>query len=203
MEYDVDFWCVLEQRRSVRKFKPGPVAPDVIERLLSTAVRAPNAHNRQSWRFAVLQEPADIERLADGMGKDYRKTLLEGGMSPQEVEGRAEGRKNRICGAPLIIVLCVDTADLDNYTDQNRDSGEYMMAVQSAALAGGHLLLAAEALALGGLWMCAPLFAPERVREALDLPATWQAQGMLLLGEPDEAPPYRERKPLDEVVRYL
>jgi F420 biosynthesis protein FbiB-like protein len=203
MDKSQNFWRVLEQRRSVRRFKPQPVPQDEIEKLLAAAVRAPNAHNRQSWRFAVLQDSADIERLADDMGVDYRQALLDGGMTPQEVETRAEGRKARICGAPLVVVMFVDTADLDAYEDQNRDSGEYLMAVQSTALAGGHLLLAAEALGLGGVWMCGPMFVPQRVREALDLPDTWQAQGMLLLGHPDEAPPYRERKPMEEVVKYI
>lgn len=203
MENSSDFWSVLEHRRSVRRFKADPVDPAVTEKLLAAAVRAPNAHNRQSWRFAVLQNPADIEQLAVGMGKDYRKALQNSGLSPQEVDARAEGRKARICGAPLVIVLLIDTTDLDNYSDQNRDSGEYLMAVQSAALAGGHLLLAAEALSLGGVWMCAPLFVPDRVREVLDLPDTWMAQGMLLLGHPDETPSFRERKPLADVVKYF
>jgi F420 biosynthesis protein FbiB-like protein len=203
MENSPRFWDVLERRRSIRKFKNQPVSPEIIEKMLMAAVRAPNAHNRQSWRFAVLTNSVDIERLAVRMSEDYRQTLLASGLSPQEIEVRTEGRKARICGTPLVIVLFVDTANLDNYGDQNRQSGENLMAVQSAALAGGHLLLAAEALGLGGLWMCAPLFAPQRVIEALDLPQTWLAQGMFLLGKPDEAPPYRERKPLEEVVRYI
>jgi len=198
-----EFWSVLEGRRSVRRFKPDPIDHAVIEKMLAAAVRAPNAHNRQSWRFAVLQNHTDIEQLAVGMGKDYREALQHSGMSPQEVEARAEGRKARICGAPLVIILFVDTSDLDSYTDQNRESGEYFMAVQSAALAGGHLLLAAEALSLGGVWMCAPMFVPDRVRQVLNLPDTWMAQGMLLLGHPNEEPPFRERKPLADVVKYV
>jgi F420 biosynthesis protein FbiB-like protein len=203
METHSEFWSVLERRRSVRRFKPEPVDPTVIDKLLAAAIRAPNAHNRQSWRFAVLQNQADIENLADGMGTDYRIALRNSGMSPQDVEARAESRKARICGAPLIIVLFVDTTDLDSYSDQNRDSGEYLMAVQSTALAGGHLLLAAEALNLGGVWMCAPMFVPERVRKILDLPETWVSQGMLLLGHPNEEPNLRERKPLADVVKYI
>ena len=77
------------------------------------------------------------------------------------------------------------------------------MAVQSAALAGGHLLLAAQALGLGGVWMCAPLFVPEVVQTALGLPADWIAQGMLLLGYPDESPDGRPRKSISEVVRWV
>jgi coenzyme F420-0:L-glutamate ligase / coenzyme F420-1:gamma-L-glutamate ligase len=76
------------------------------------------------------------------------------------------------------------------------------MAVQSVALAGGQLLLAAHAAGLGGVWMCAPLFAPQEVRQALELPADWEPQGILLLGFPEKVPPPRERRSLPEVVRY-
>lgn len=203
MKSTLEFWDVLENRRSARRFKSIPVPAEQVEQLLAAGVQAPNAHNRQSWRFAVLQQPEDIARMADAMGVDYREALLSGGMSSEEVEARAESRKARICAAPLVIVLCVDTADLDGYDDHNRDSGEYLMAVQSAALAGGHILLAAQALGLAGVWLCAPLFAPERVRDALSLPETWRSQGMLLIGESVDDRDKRPRKPLADVVRYI
>lgn len=197
------FWEVLQTRRSIRKFTDKPVSRETIERLLQAAVLAPNAHNRQSWRFVALSKAEDIRRLAEEMGVDYRAALQAGGMNVKEVEARAEGRKARICGAQVVIVVCVDPADLDRYADPNRDDGEYLMGVQSAALGGGYLLLAAHAEGLGGTWMCAPLFAPERVREACDLPQTWIPQGMVLLGYPAEEPKKKERKPLEEVVRFV
>jgi coenzyme F420-0:L-glutamate ligase/coenzyme F420-1:gamma-L-glutamate ligase len=65
------------------------------------------------------------------------------------------------------------------------------------------LLLAAHALGLGGVWVCAPLFAQETVRMTLDLPQTWQPQGMVLMGFPAKIPPQRPRKELSEVSRFL
>ncbi len=194
------FWDVIESRCSIRKFDSGPVPEDLIRKLLQAGTLAPNAHNRQSWRFAVLNKAEDICRMADEMGLDYRATLLESGMTADEVEQRVAVRKERICSAPLIIVIGVDVSELDGYTDANRDSGEYIMAVQSAALAGGYILLAAQALGLAGVWMCAPLFAPQRVQHALHLPQSWLPQGMLLLGYTSELPGSKQRKPLSEVV---
>ena len=48
-----------------------------------------------------------------------------------------------------------------------RQAAERTMAVQSVALACQNLLLAAHAHGLGACWMCAPLFAPELVRDTL------------------------------------
>ena len=198
-----DLWQVVENRRSVRQFTDQPVEKALIEKILQTGTRAPNAHNRQSWRFAVLTEKTDMVRMAEAMGQDYQQVLLDGGMTPDEVAERARMRVARLTGAPVVIVVCVDTSDLDGYSDENRDTGEYLMAVQSAALAGGHMLLAAQALGLAGVWLCGPLFAPEKVRASLNLPDTWRAQGMLLIGNANESPSFRERKPLDEVVRWV
>ena len=103
----------------------------------------------------------------------------------------------------MIVLLCLDTADVRNFNDSTRDDGDYIMGVQSVALAGGHLLLAAHAEGLGAVWICAPLFAPERVREALDLPENWIPQGMISLGYPAEDPKVKEIKPLKEVVRFI
>ena len=151
----------------------------------------------------MLSKAEDILRLAEGLGVDYRAALKAGGMNEEEIQARAEARKARICIAPVVIVMCVDTADLEKFTDANRDDGEYMMAVQSAALGAGQLLLAAHAEVLGGVWMCTPLFAPERVREACNLPKDWIPQGMVLLGYPDEETEKKGRKPMEEVVRYI
>jgi hypothetical protein len=50
--------------------------------------------------------------------------------------------------------------------------------------------------------MCAPLFAQEVVATALNLPSTWEPQGLVLLGWPAGPGKIRERRPLDEVATY-
>jgi nitroreductase len=45
----------ISRRRSIRKFKDAPVPREMIERVLSAAVLALSAKNRQPWRFVVLQ----------------------------------------------------------------------------------------------------------------------------------------------------
>jgi hypothetical protein len=50
--------------------------------------------------------------------------------------------------------------------------------------------------------MCAPLFSPEAVTEALSLPADWQPQALITLGHPASAGKPASRKPLSGVVRW-
>jgi len=76
------------------------------------------------------------------------------------------------------------------------------MAVQSVAMAGENLLLAAHAEGLGACWMCAPLFAPDVVKQELDLPSTWEPQGLVLIGHAAGSSGPRRRRTVDEVTRW-
>jgi F420 biosynthesis protein FbiB-like protein len=86
--------------------------------------------------------------------------------------------------------------DMDTYPDERRSRNEHLMAVQSTAMAGQNLLLAAHAMGLGTCWMCAPLFCPDIVRQTLALPRDWEPQGIIALGFPARIPT-KERKPVD------
>jgi coenzyme F420-0:L-glutamate ligase / coenzyme F420-1:gamma-L-glutamate ligase len=198
-----DLSKILRSRRSVRRFLPRPVSAEVLESLLATAIQAPSAHNRQPWRFVVLTKAEAKIKLADAMGSELRADLLADGMGSSKVEAQVDRSRNRIVQAPVLILLCLDASDMDSYPDPGRQKAEHMMAVQSVALSGGYLLLAAHAEGLGGVWMCAPLFAQRVVLEALNLPGHWEPQGMLLIGYPAITPEPRLRKPLSESVRFL
>jgi coenzyme F420-0:L-glutamate ligase / coenzyme F420-1:gamma-L-glutamate ligase len=89
--------------------------------------------------------------------------------------------------------------DMDIYADEVRQRREYLMAVQSVAMAGQNLLLAAHDVGLGACWVCAPLFVPDVVRDVLELPADWEAQGFITLGYPAQVCE-QTRHPLEEKV---
>ena len=69
-------------------------------------------------------------------------------------------------------------------TPQKGGMAEWTMAVQSTALACQNLLLAAHQAGLGACWMCAPLFCPDVVRDALTLSEDWEPQGLITVGYP-------------------
>jgi len=193
----------IRSRRSVRRFRSDPVPEEAIQRILETATWAPSAHNRQPWRFAVLAGEAPRRRLADAMGEDFRGDLLADGLPFELVEAQVARSRQRIIEAPVVILACVDSVEMDAYPDERRQAAEYQMAVQSVAMAGQNLLLAAHAEGLGAVWMCAPLFAQDAARRALALPETWQPQGLVLLGYPDKISQHRGRKPMLEITRFL
>ena len=193
---------LLRSRRSVRRFRPDPIDPALIRGLLEAARWAPSPHNRQPWRFVVLQEADNRQRLAQAMGERLRAERLADGADPQAVQADVSRSYARITGAPLAVLLCMTLEQMDRYPDARRSRAERRMAVQGVAMAGQNLLLAAHAAGLGACWICAPLFAPEVVRQVLELPEDWDPQGLVVLGWPAESPPERERMPLEQVTLY-
>lgn len=191
---------VLQGRQTVRRFTPEPVPLPVLERVLAAAARAPSAHNRQPWRFCAVYQPQARRALAEAMGQRLRSDRARDGDAAAVVEADAMRSRERITGAPLAVVVCLTMEEMDTYPDPGRARAESTMAVQSTAMAGAHLLLAAQAEGLGGCWMCAPLFCPDEVRAALSLPASWVPQGLVLLGHPAEPGRSRSRKPMPDIL---
>jgi coenzyme F420-0:L-glutamate ligase/coenzyme F420-1:gamma-L-glutamate ligase len=198
---DLQAW--LRSRRSVRRFRKEAIAADAVERILETATWAPNAHNRQVWRFARLASAESRAALLSAMGAEFARVLRAEGLDEEQVTAQLARSQARVTEAPEAILLCLDTDAIDKYEDAGRSQGEWLMGVQSVALAGGQLLLAAHAEGLAGVWICAPLFVPAAVQQALDLPAAWQAQGLVLLGHAAKAVEPRPRQPLSEVSLTL
>ena len=198
-----EFEALANSRKSVRNFSDTPLELELVDRVLSTACQAPSAHNRQPWRFAVLTEFDTRDKLARAMGERLRADRLADGDDPDDIAKDVERSWNRITRAPVAILVSLTMDDMDEYPDRERGRAEHRMAVQGAAMAGENLLLAAHAHGLGACWMCAPLFAQEVVVEALDLPSSWDPQGLVLLGWPAGPGRTRDRRPLEEVAVYL
>ncbi|MEO8612176.1 MAG: nitroreductase family protein [Chloroflexota bacterium] len=191
----------LLTRRSIRRYKPDPVPRALIEQILMAGIWSPSAHNRQPWRFAVIETQAQKELLAGAMGARLRNDLQADGVAEAVIEADASRSYSRITNAPVLIALCLSMVDMDTYSDEKRNLNEYLMAVQSVAMAGQNILLAAHEAGLGACWMCAPLFCQDVVRDALKLPDDWQPQALLTIGYPAESRE-KTRRPLETSVLW-
>ena len=194
------FQALIRGRRSIRRYQPEAVAPDVLQRVLEAATWAPSAHNRQPWRFVVLTETPGRRALGQRMGELLRAARTADGDDPADIEGDVARSYNRIAGAAAAIVVFLTMEDMDTYPDERRSRAEELMAVQGAAMATQNLLVAAHAEGLGACWMCAPLFCQSEVGEALGVPPHWQAQALITLGYPASKGKPAARRPLADVT---
>jgi nitroreductase len=64
----VEFFELIERRKSVRKYKPDPVPREAIIKVLEAARIAPSGGNRQPWHFIVIQDEGMRAALAGGQG---------------------------------------------------------------------------------------------------------------------------------------
>lgn len=193
----------IRGRRSVRRYLSREVPDEVVEWVLEAARWAPSPHGRQPWRFAVIRKDETKERLADAMGEEWRSNLEMDGQDRQVVEKRLEGSRRRLLDAPVLFLICLHLEDLDAYPDPVRQQHETTMAVQSLGAAAQNALLAAYDQGLDAGWMCAPLFAPEKVVEALGLDQKLVPHALLTLGYAEGDPPKRRgRRPLEDLIVY-
>jgi len=60
----LDFFDVIDSRRSVRKYENTPVPKKVLEKALDAALLAPNSSNMQPWEFYCVTNPEIKQALA-------------------------------------------------------------------------------------------------------------------------------------------
>jgi F420 biosynthesis protein FbiB-like protein len=193
----------LRGRRSIRRYTEKPVPDAALEHVLETATCAPSAHNRQPWRFAVLKNCAAKERLAVAMAEQLRFDRTRDGDRSDAIEKDVARSIARITGAPIVVVVCLTMEDMDRYPDDRRTAAEYQMAVQGTAMAIQNMLIAAHGAGLGASVMCAPLFCPDVVRTAINLPTNWDPQAVVTLGYAANAGKPFRRRPLGDIVRIV
>ncbi|MRR36599.1 nitroreductase family protein, partial [bacterium] len=176
----------LESRRSVRDFQSTSIPIGTIERILQTATYAPSAHNKQPWRFAVVLQPDTRHALGEAFCQALQEDMINDGLPEVDIQARLARTRKRIANAPVVVIVCREAGAVKSQPDKTRMDAEIRMGRQSVAMAGLQCMLAAHLEGLGSTWICWPLFAPKAVTGTLDLPESWEPEGMLFLGEPAE-----------------
>jgi F420 biosynthesis protein FbiB-like protein len=192
--------AVIRGRRSIRTYEQRAVPREYIAQMLDAACWAPSPHGRQPWRFAVLTRPETRQRLAEAMGTRWREQLARDGQQAQTIDARQERSYQRIITAPTIVMPCLYLEDLDQYPDDERQTAEHTMAVQSLGCAVQNMLLMAYSLGLDCGWMCAPLFCPDTVRAALGLDEPLIPHALITVGYAAREPVRRPHRMADELI---
>ncbi|MBD3319032.1 nitroreductase family protein [Candidatus Woesearchaeota archaeon] len=149
----MDLYRVIEKRRSVRAFMPDEIEFDKIANIIEAARHAPSAGNLQAWKFIVIWEEKTRHAIAE---------LCV--------------RQEWIAQAPVLIVVC---AELEAEKEFYGQRGE-LYALQSAAAATEHLLLAATKEGLGSCWVGA--FQEGQVSRLLEIPDKARPTAIIALG---------------------
>jgi nitroreductase len=143
---------------------------------------------------AKLQQVLEAARLAPTAAnrQPFQIIVIHTGDKQQELKRLYH--RDWFSQAPLIIGICA----LPAAAWVRRDGKNY--ADVDATIAMDHLILAASDLGLGTCWVAA--FDPVAARELLQLPDGAEPVAFTPLGYPADLPRPKERKPLQELVRY-
>ncbi|MDU9416717.1 5,6-dimethylbenzimidazole synthase [Pseudomonas sp. zfem005] len=164
----------IAERRDMRHFSGGEVAPELLARLLEAAHQAPSVGLMQPWRFIRVTEPAlreDIHGLVEAERVRTAETLGE--RSDEFMRLKVEGIRD--C-AELLVAALMDGREAHVFG--RRTLPEMDMA--SLACAIQNLWLAARAEGLGLGWVS--LFDPQALAELLGMPPGSKPLAVLCLG---------------------
>lgn len=53
----------IQSRRSIRQFTTEPIAPHLLDEILTAAFYAPSGHNKQPWHFIVIDDKALMTKI--------------------------------------------------------------------------------------------------------------------------------------------
>jgi nitroreductase len=136
----MDLKEAIYTRRSIRAYEGKPVDRGLVRQLIDAAVQAPCGMGIQSWKFAVIQDPAILADLSS-----RTKTYLLGMMDRMPPLARyremlEDPKFSVFYGAPTLVLICSKT-----------DSSP--TAETDCTLAAENLMLMARGLGLGTCWV--------------------------------------------------
>ncbi|HPG70169.1 MAG TPA: nitroreductase family protein [Candidatus Hydrogenedentes bacterium] len=188
---------LMRARRSIRVFHERPVERELVEQVIEAARLAPTAHNSQSTRYTVVQDPVQLKQVAD-LTADYFDKLarqlrnpvsrrLLSLIAPKQIKGALQmlpeleaflaairgGMELILHGAPCLILF--HAAPGGHFPAANAN-----LAIQNATLM-------AQALGLGSFWtgfVVAACTRDRRIASLLDVPPGQVIFGGMVLGYP-------------------
>lgn len=171
----MEFRDVVRRRRMVRRYAPDPVDPDVVDRMLEHAQRAPNAGFSQGWAFLVLDAPEDVARF-----------WVSTGAEPETHNAWLDGMRT----APVVIVpLASKAAYLERYAEPDkgwtdRASGRWPVPYWYVDTGMAALLILQTAVdeGLGACFFGIPGEHIDTFRDAFDLPEDHLPVGAITIG---------------------
>ncbi|HVK62498.1 MAG TPA: nitroreductase family protein [Bdellovibrionales bacterium] len=198
-KFKAEFYRLLEARRSIRKYKPDPVPPEMLERILAAGMQAPSGKNRQNWRFFVLQGKKRDEYLAYSQ-KSWLgiKDVLAKRLKPSLYEFTE--RFFFTLGEAPVVILCYSMNDAEE---------RYHTSIGSVYMAVENMNLACFAEGLGCCTMGAPLEIKDEINKFLGVDQMQEfKEGKLellcglVLGYPDHSPPKAPRQTEGRVTNF-
>ena len=173
----------IEQRRSIRTYTDRPVEKDVLEKLVSLAVKAPTGSGMEPWGFVVLQDKKEIDALSERIKQKVLNNLAAYPHLAQYESWLRNEKYHVFYHAGTVLIIYGDSASHWNVYD--------------CSLLAGNVMLAAESEGLGCCWIgfAEALFDDMDFKKAHNVPDNFHLVSTLTMGYTKVAVPPCTRKP--------
>lgn len=189
----------INDRRSIRKFLDKEIPLELIKEILEAGRMAPSAKNRQPWKYIVFGNKQKQE-LLDCMELGLKREEHTKSLLPKSAFGISDAKNTlRIMREAPIIILVLNTNGKSPFLTVDPD--ERITEICDTLSIGAsieNILLRAEELELGTLWIANTCFAYGELVEYLCTDK--QLVGAIAVGYANENPHPRPRKALEEIV---
>lgn len=179
----------IYSRHSVGKVSTEPLPREVIEKLLSAGVQAPNHFKARPWRFVVITGQG-LEKLGEAMAASFKEKNPDAALEAVEFE------RNKPRKAPLVIAVASEPPQ-----GQREDDIENISAVAAACQ---NILLAAHDMGLGAIWKTGNYPRDTMVKDFLGFSAEQHLIGLLFIGKLDHTQAvYPERPSFEDRTVWM
>ncbi len=208
---------LIKGRRSIRAWQDKSVAEDLLVKAIELATWAPSGGNRQPWRFYITTSKKVIGAIADAT-RENAKIVASWPEAQQYPDFISMMVKNtgffRTAPAAIAVAANIFTSPLEEITQARKridararrivkGRGIANSRVQSVSAAISYLLLILHQMGLGAVWMVDPLQVKTEIEKIMGIPDDYDLIAFIPVGYPAETPPYKGRKPVEEVVRIV
>jgi nitroreductase len=190
VEY-IDFLKLVQNRRSIRHFKPDPVPDDYIDKIIEAARWAPSGGNSQPWEFIVIRKKELKDKIAEIAQEQYAIThklemLREPKLRFPKYTTPPNGKPG-FASAPVFILPCGDTRTKEIYPKSMAMTISDSIFITTMANALMYMILAANTLGLGAsqVSVIETPFAQAQIKELLKIPKEFIVYELLVIGYPD------------------
>lgn len=186
----MDVFEAITTRRSVGRVTREPVPREMVERILESAIHAPNHKITEPWRFHVFTGKGRGE-LAKARAEVARLMAGEEREDEELIKGRVSRERKKAFRAPVVVAVI---------SKAGRDEVETTENYAACSAAVQNMQLTAHSLGLGAMWRTGPVAYHEHMRDLFGLGEEDRIVAYLYIGYPDLSETRRRREPVESMT---
>ena len=196
----MEFYDVINARRSIRQFEDREIPKDILERILNAGLKAPSSNHQRRWELVTLTDKAIIHDLAQ-IVRPYPCRITEPKTPQQEMFKIAYPRQRSMIEECACVVLPFFKQKYPMSEDKN---GYGLMDYGATWALVENMLLAATAEGLGSVVHIPVKKEPEQIKEFLKIPDSWYLPTLVILGyaSPDAETPAQVKATVENKVHW-